>query len=394
MKKVALLCFDNPFLPPNEGGKLSMKTRILSLLQCNDVEIDIYMMNKPAEGVVENCIDNICDDRKWKVKSIMQFQMRFEPWMILSRYPICVNKRYNDECVRRLREKKYDVAIYEGEHMMKYRLNNDVSADKHVLYMHDVESAYRKESARGENRLLIKIAQYVESVKFKLLEKKIDNLFDVILFISDDERSKLAKNSLCPKKYVYVPAPSLCGADMYESGPRKSIILYVGDLKVSHNYLSVKWFVENVLVHINDAMPSVSMRIVGRISEEDKVTLQRLNNRVHVLGYVEDINKEYHQAAFFACPMLYGAGVKIKTIDALANGQLVVGTSKSIEGTRLKSGIHVLVEDKPHILVDKCIDVLKNREKYDYIAKAGWIFVKDNHSLGSQAVILERVINN
>ena len=48
--KVALICFDNPFLPPSEGGKRGMMTRIQSLAQFENYEIDVYLLNKRNEG--------------------------------------------------------------------------------------------------------------------------------------------------------------------------------------------------------------------------------------------------------------------------------------------------------------------------------------------------------
>ena len=51
---VALICFDNPFLKPCEGGKRGMLTRIESLFTYDLYDVDVYLLNKPAEGMAED----------------------------------------------------------------------------------------------------------------------------------------------------------------------------------------------------------------------------------------------------------------------------------------------------------------------------------------------------
>ncbi len=387
MKKVLLLCFDNPFLPPKEGGKSGMMTRILSLLEM-DVELDIVLLNKPHEGMADNF-----GGIEERVHDIRQFVMRGARIRdLFSRYPICVNKRFPAKCVAYLKDKEYDTVIYEGEHVAKYRERNIIRAKRHVLYMHDIESAYRAEIAKSMSNPLKKYLFSAESRKFARIERNMDRLFDAVMFVSCDERDIMAKTSSHPEDYVYVPIPAVHYADAAETGERPHTVLYVGDLSVRHNFLSLEWFCREVFVPLRREVEDATLRVVGRISEADKETLSALDDGIRVLGYVDDLNAEYHGASFFACPMLYGAGVKVKTIDALAQGLPLIGNPKAIEGTALKAGEHILIADTAEEMVALARAVLTDRPAYDDLAKNGFAFIKEQHSVENQARLMEHLI--
>ena len=128
--RLALICFDNPFLLPAEGGKKSMMSRIKSLLYLEKYDIDIYLLNKRTEGFAE-----IPDDIKTKTMSVTQYQMRSGLKVILEKYPICVNKRYVTQCAADIKNKSYDIAICEGEQVSAYRFENIIHAKYFILFM-------------------------------------------------------------------------------------------------------------------------------------------------------------------------------------------------------------------------------------------------------------------
>ena len=110
------------------------------------------------------------------------------------------------------------------------------------------------------------------------------------------------------------------------------------------------------------------------------------------MGYVDDLNQEYRDVACVVCPVLYGAGVKVKVIDAMAMGQLVITTGKGVEGTELENGKHLLVSDDSDELLKICLDVLRNSEKYVSVAEKGFDFIKEYHSIENQAQIMRATI--
>ncbi len=387
MKKVLLLCYDNPFLPPKEGGKSGMMTRIRSLLQL-DIELDIVLLNKPSEGMADNF-----RGYEEQVHEIRQFVMNGARISdVFSKYPICVNKRFTSECVKYLKDRVYDVAIYEGEHVSKYREKNIVTADRHIIYMHDIESAYRAEIASSVKNPVLHYLQGAESRKFRRIEKKLDDLFDAVMYVSCEERELLAARSAHPERHVYIPIPANDYAEHPETGDRPHTVLYVGDLTLHHNLLSLEWYCREVFVPLRREVPDVTLRVIGRIGDADRDMLSSIDDHIHILGYVDDIQAEYHGACFFTCPMLYGAGVKVKTIDALAQGVLLIGSPKAIEGTRIIPGEHLLIAENAEEYMHLCREALLNRPAYDHVSTTGLAFIKEQHSIENQSRLLKTLI--
>ncbi len=386
MKKVAYLCFDNPFVKPMEGGKRGILARIAALRKC-DIELDLYIQTKPEEEL----LDNSASDSSIGCCRIFQYKMKSAtPVMLFSKYPICSKKRFTLEMASDLLKRHYDVALYEGEQMMCYRTKNIVSADRHILYLLDIESEYRRQMSASETNILHKFLQRIEGLKFKAFEKKMNSLFDEFLFISIDELNMLeSKMGKCT--YSAYSTTEISDGII---GKNNSNMLYVGDLSLENNFKSLYWFCEKVLPKIALNQKDVKLIVVGRISEENKRLLLKLDNAssIVVSGYVDDLDQVYADSSFVISPVLYGAGVKAKVIDAIGRGQLVVGTSKAIEGTMLEPGVHVLISDDPADLAAVCSQILYDRSLFSHIAKQGYEYVKKEHSIDSHASVLARCI--
>ena len=122
-----------------------------------------------------------------------------------------------------------------------------------------------------------------------------------------------------------------------------------------------------------------------------KAVLQTLNATVK--GYVNNLDQEYNETACVVCPVLFGAGVKVKTIDAIAMGQIVITNSKGIEGTELVDKKHLLVADKAEKLAEICAEVLLDREKYTTVSECGLEYVRYVHSIKHQASLIDEALN-
>lgn len=380
--KVGIICYENPFIKPSTGGKKCIKTRIMSLISIEKIELDIYLIQMPGENQTDTKqIYELSDS----IKNVFIFKGNNNLACFFSKYPICNKKRFVKKCTEELKKHFYDFFIYEGEQIAIYRLKNAVKSKRHIIYMHDIESEYRKELAKSQSSFFLKFMQYNESSRFKYIEKRINNYFDEVWFISNDELNRF-KPKLSPNKGVYVPMPAL-DVGGFVSKETNGSILYVGDLRLKNNLLSLEWFSENVFPKIKEKLQTIVMNVVGSINDNDR---QKITSRgINVLGYVDDIESMYHNSSCFACPVAFGAGVKVKTIDALSKGMVVVTTTKGVEGTELKNGVHLFVCDDAQEMANIIVDISKNAEKYEAIKKAGYDFVKRYHSIENQTKIIE-----
>jgi hypothetical protein len=90
------------------------------------------------------------------------------------------------------------------------------------------------------------------------------------------------------------------------------------------NIHGIKWFIEKVLPYVN-----INLTVAG--NNMDKADLSR-NDKLRVIGYVENIDEYMQNADFMILPIFQGSGMKVKTCEALMHGKNIIGTREAFEG--------------------------------------------------------------
>ena len=118
--------------------------------------------------------------------------------------------------------------------------------------------------------------------------------------------------------------------------------LFVG-ISFFANIQGVQWFIDNV-------MPEVSgnFYIIG--SGMDLVRFNNLTDRIHVMGFVDDLTEYYYRAKFIVSPIFLGGGMKTKTAEALMYGKTIVGTTEAFEGYEVKANSTIMCNSKEEFI--------------------------------------------
>ena len=78
--------------------------------------------------------------------------------------------------------------------------------------------------------------------------------------------------------------------------------------------------------------------------------------------------KRLQQLIFFSqclcVPLKFGSGTRIKIIEALCLGAIVISTTKGIEGINIKLKNPPFVVNKKREFINKIIDIINNNKKY------------------------------
>ena len=107
------------------------------------------------------------------------------------------------------------------------------------------------------------------------------------------------------------------------------------------NREGLDFLLEEVMPLVWAAQPRLRLNVAGRGYEAQP----GVDERVEVLGFVEDLEPLYTQAACALVPLLSGAGSPVKFIEALAHGLPVVATPRAAAGIDAESGRHYLEGD-------------------------------------------------
>ena len=148
---------------------------------------------------------------------------------------------------------------------------------------------------------------------------------------------------------VHVVPPNLV-YPTYTTRPfdqRRDVILVASWLAgpESPNVDGLAWFVREVLPLVVEHVPWVRVRITGADPPAEVMGYRGPNVRFE--GRVDDLADLYDRSRVAIVPVRYGAGVKIKTIEALQFGVPTVATSTGAEGIETHGTGALSVTDNP-----------------------------------------------
>ena len=221
--------------------------------------------------------------------------------------------------------KNFDIVWIEGSHrgVLAKELKGLGYNGQIITFFHNIEKFFQKRN-------------FLQSVFYPFFKGPIvKSELDAICY-SDNIVTLTERDA----KYVYKKNPSakvtimpsslndsFDDADDYSQTIKKSEdildILFVGSYFYA-NVNGISWFIDKVLPHIN-----AKLTIVG--NNMDKLPYSN-NEKLQILGFVDDLGKYYRQSDLVIAPIFEGSGMKTKTTEALMWGKYIVGTEEAFCG--------------------------------------------------------------
>jgi glycosyltransferase involved in cell wall biosynthesis len=350
--KIAIVSFVDPFRGLKSGASEVVVEDCLNFCQIGD-SVTLYSFFNKSERKNNFSFS-------FPVKSL-EFRTVNNPFLFFSRYPYCVARRFSHFLLKEPWE-SFDLVLFEGEQVFRIFERIYPRCKKIIIRMHDIESDYRQELAQSQSGPL-KLLNRLESLKFKKIEKKISRYYQVpLFFLSRDEKLVFAKRYDFDEKKCFF-APPVYQFRAIRTDPDASGLLYFGDLSLANNAKSLDWFLSQVFPKVISQMPSATLTICGKNSQSFSEKFSNLGKNLVVKGFVSDLESEFASSRAVICPILYGAGVKIKLLEALSFGKVVIVNRKALEGTTFENGLHLLVANDANDFASLCLQCIDPRKQ-------------------------------
>lgn len=120
-------------------------------------------------------------------------------------------------------------------------------------------------------------------------------------------------------------------------------ILFWGAMYRPDNYEAAIWFIDNVM----PLLEGTDVRFIVAGNRPPEILKNRANDKVIVTGFVEDESPLFEKSLCFVSPLLTGAGIKVKIIEALSAGIPVLTNNIGIEGIPAQDGVSYFHCEKP-----------------------------------------------
>jgi GT2 family glycosyltransferase/glycosyltransferase involved in cell wall biosynthesis len=170
-----------------------------------------------------------------------------------------------------------------------------------------------------------------EAAEIRRLEEWILATADAVVCISDDEAQTVGQMTDAPVHVIdsWLATKQLTTAPFEQ---RMHIGLVAGWLAGpgSPNCHGLLWFAREVLPRIRAELPGCRLLVTGADPPPDVSWLA--GRSVEFVGHVPKLRDFYSQIRVAISPTLYGAGVKMKTVEAIQSGVPVVATTEAVGG--------------------------------------------------------------
>ena len=163
-------------------------------------------------------------------------------------------------------------------------------------------------------------------------ERQILHCFDEVITLSDKDYA-LAKQLYDLKNVSVRPwTPPRWVRDVNrQSGKmKKAEILFFANFDRPENAEAANWLLSSAWPAIKRAVPSATLVFGGAGSE--RVKFSNNIDGVFRTGFIENPGVLFETCEVAVAPLMHGAGVKFKVLEALACGVEVVGTAVALEG--------------------------------------------------------------
>lgn len=228
-----------------------------------------------------------------------------------------------------------------------------------------------------------KIVSILELKRTQKAEGQLVCDFDHVLVTSSVDKNALLE--LAPVGDQPSPVSILSnGVDLKYYQPPHDIrkdsntIVFSGKMSYHANIAMAAYLVREIMPRIWQKKRDICLKIVGKDPPREIKNLAA-NPLITVTGTVEDIRPYLWGATVAAVPLVYGAGIQNKILEAMASGTSVVTTSRTLSALHVAPGKDVLVADSPDEFAVKILQLIEDPKLRSEIGSRGLAYVRKYH---------------
>jgi glycosyltransferase involved in cell wall biosynthesis len=346
MKKVLLLT-DVNFWEGFSGNR----TRIAALVEYLASRVQLTVINTgpaPADAEVE-------------------LNKRYEAEFFVIEKVKYLNSNGYGRCLKSLfksKQLKFDVVIIQYIHN-SYFLNFLPKDSKVILDAHDIISDRAEEFSRFN----------YQGALYELTredENQLINCYDHVMMLCQPDFDKVAAITR-PGVTLLCPHPAI--PSRREVPEQVTNVVFVASAYLP-NKDAINYFIANCWDRILAKYP-VNLLIYGTVGYDLVIPPK---SRILCKGFVADIDKIYDEADIIINPVRFGAGLKIKNMEALAHGIPLVTTSHGARGLEPIKNKGFLVADDPDDFAKAICSLIESNVLRKKISECAQNYIMENFS--------------
>jgi polysaccharide biosynthesis protein PslH len=301
---------------------------------------------------------------------------------------------YSEDMASRVKNKietgSYELVFVCGLYMLLYIDQGSIRIP-FIVDMTDSISLLFRSYFNNERCCLNKIILFLNYVWAERYEKIHCSKLDNIIMCTPVDTEIIRKH--CPHSNVW-SVPSGVDTDYYRStntSVRCKSLLFTGVMDYSPNNSAMIHFINQIFPLIRQKEPDIYLIIAGRNPTAELKRLASRYSGVVVTGYVDDLRPYFESSAIYISPLVTGAGIKNKILEAWSMSLPVVASSLSCSGIEAVSNENILIADTPSEFAEKVLALLQNPELRAKLSANGRATVEQQYSWATRSNMIKDI---
>lgn len=373
--KILQLAHKPPY-PGIDGGCIAMQKVTESFLRLGN-SVDLFVLDTYKHPFIK---DSFPEQDQLEVHSmpINLIKSPLDAVRNLFSDESYIMARFNDSEVQKALKKRirlgFDVIWVESIFWLPYIDLLMGSGSKLYLRSHNIEHAIWRELAFSS---AFPKAAYLRLLSRRLRREELImwQAADKIFSISSIDSEAIRK---CTNTDVVDYPMSVAAHRAPVKAPVKSQCFHLGAMDWIPNQEGMRWFLEEVWPKINRENSSARFHLAGR-----RMTTEFKNwksDGVIVYSEIENGDQFRAEHGIMVVPLFSGSGLRIKILEALAQGIPIIATSKGVEGMPEIEKSGIVIADHSAQWIDLLNSLLHRPDEGLKRAKQGRKYVLDHFS--------------
>ena len=213
-------------------------------------------------------------------------------------------------------------------------------------------------------------------------EKKLIQQFDEVLVTSRLDRAALLEGMEKTDKPLVHVLPNGVDLDFFKPDPdiqrEKATLVVSGKMSYHANQAMVNFLFFEIMPLVWKKRADVKLIIVGKDPSSGILNMQ--SERVEVTGTVSDLRPYLKSATIAVAPVVYGAGIQNKVLEAMACATPVICTSKAVAALEIIPDQDLVIANSAEEFAEKVLDLLDDSARQQKVGLAGLEYVNRNHN--------------
>lgn len=264
-----------------------------------------------------------------------------------------ISQDFTDKLVDLLKRETFDIVQLETLYLAPYVDTIREHSDALItMRAHNVEHEIWERITQNTKLLPKRLYLSYLAKKLKRFEVNSLNDYDYLIAVTNRDLNRFKKLG-----YRNGAAASPIGIDVnaYEAVDldfNKISLSFIGSLDWMPNLEGVDWFLNKVWNTVSQRFDDIELHIAGRNTPDHIKALK--NDRLIVHGEVPSAMDFINSHPIMIVPLFSGSGMRVKILEGLVLGRIIITTSVGLEGIHAEHKKEVLIADTPEEFME-CI---------------------------------------